>query len=161
LVFALVDSGARILAEGIALRASDIDVVYLSGYGFPRHRGGPMWYADSVGLATVLDSLRTYHGDDGWSPADLLVRLAAEQGTFNQRTAVVSRVRMTRRRGGHHHLRPGGGRRRAPVPVGLWLPVAWQTRTVVRSMSTPCPVSLRGSAGRRRPARGWRTGDAS
>ncbi|HEX5119155.1 MAG TPA: 3-hydroxyacyl-CoA dehydrogenase NAD-binding domain-containing protein [Pseudonocardiaceae bacterium] len=83
LVFALVDSGAKILEEGIALLASDIDVVYLSGYGFPRHRGGPMWFADSVGLSTVLDSLRDNHGDDGWSPADLLVRLAAEQGTFN------------------------------------------------------------------------------
>ncbi|HKN97529.1 MAG TPA: 3-hydroxyacyl-CoA dehydrogenase NAD-binding domain-containing protein [Pseudonocardiaceae bacterium] len=84
LVFALVDSGAHVLEEGIALRASDIDVVYLYGYGFPRHRGGPMWYADSVGLGTVLESLRNYHGDDGWSPADLLVRLAAEQGTFSQ-----------------------------------------------------------------------------
>lgn len=82
LVFALVDAGARILDEGIAARASDIDVVYLSGYGFPRHRGGPMWYANSVGLPTVLAQLRRYHGDDGWQPAELLVRLAAEGGTF-------------------------------------------------------------------------------
>src|SRR5262249_23734415 len=68
LVFALVDSGARILDEGIALRASDIDVVYLSGYGFPRHRGGPMWYANTVGLANVLAALQRFHGDDSWQP---------------------------------------------------------------------------------------------
>jgi 3-hydroxyacyl-CoA dehydrogenase len=82
LVFALVDAGARILEEGIALRASDIDVVYLAGYGFPRHRGGPMWYADTVGLPEVLAALRGFHAED-WQPAPLLVRLAEEGGTFN------------------------------------------------------------------------------
>jgi 3-hydroxyacyl-CoA dehydrogenase len=82
LVFALVDAGAHILEEGIALRASDIDVVYLSGYGFPRHRGGPMWYANSVGLPTVVDALRRFHGDDGWQPAPLLARLAEADGRF-------------------------------------------------------------------------------
>jgi 3-hydroxyacyl-CoA dehydrogenase len=82
LVFALVDAGAHILAEGIALRASDIDVVYLAGYGFPRHRGGPMWYADTVGLPEVLAALRSFHGE-GWQPAPLLARLAEENGTFN------------------------------------------------------------------------------
>jgi 3-hydroxyacyl-CoA dehydrogenase len=82
LVFALTDAGARILADGIASRASDIDVVYLAGYGFPRHRGGPMWYADSVGVAEVATALRGYHGDD-WAPAPLLTRLADEGGTFN------------------------------------------------------------------------------
>ncbi|QSE92460.1 enoyl-CoA hydratase/isomerase family protein [Rhodococcus pseudokoreensis] len=81
LVFALVDEGARILDEGIALRASDIDVVYLAGYGFPRHRGGPMFYADTVGLATVEDALRTF--DAGIEPAPLLTRLAKEGKTFN------------------------------------------------------------------------------
>jgi 3-hydroxyacyl-CoA dehydrogenase len=81
LVFALVDAGARILEEGIALRASDIDVVYLSGYGFPRHVGGPMWYADTVGLDTVVSSLRRFHGE-GWEPAPLLVRLADQGGSF-------------------------------------------------------------------------------
>ncbi|HEU5470461.1 MAG TPA: 3-hydroxyacyl-CoA dehydrogenase NAD-binding domain-containing protein [Actinophytocola sp.] len=82
LVFALTDAGAHILAEGIAQRASDIDVVYLSGYGFPRYRGGPMWYADHIGLPTVLDSLRRFHGDDGWTPAPLLTELAGSGGTF-------------------------------------------------------------------------------
>ncbi|MGE5155961.1 MAG: 3-hydroxyacyl-CoA dehydrogenase NAD-binding domain-containing protein, partial [Betaproteobacteria bacterium] len=81
LVFALVDSGAHILEEGIALRASDIDVVYLAGYGFPRHRGGPMFYADTVGLPTVLAALRGFHAPD-WEPAPLLVRLADQNARF-------------------------------------------------------------------------------
>lgn len=83
LVFALTDEGARIVDEGIALRASDIDVVYLAGYGFPRHRGGPMHYADRVGPATVVEKLRRFHVDDaGWQPAPLLVRTADEGGTL-------------------------------------------------------------------------------
>jgi len=86
LVYALVNEGAKILEEGIALRASDIDMVYLSGYGFPLFRGGPMFYADTVGLANVLGAIeryaRGYHGE-AWTPAPLLVRLAAEGGTFN------------------------------------------------------------------------------
>jgi 3-hydroxyacyl-CoA dehydrogenase len=86
LVYALVNEGARILEEGIALRASDIDMVYLSGYGFPLFRGGPMFYADTVGLSNVLAAIeryaRGYHGE-AWAPAPLLVRLAAEGTTFN------------------------------------------------------------------------------
>jgi 3-hydroxyacyl-CoA dehydrogenase len=85
-VYALVNEGARILEEGIALRASDIDMVYLSGYGFPLFRGGPMFYADTVGLAHVLAAIegyaRGYHGE-AWTPASLLVRLAAEGRGFN------------------------------------------------------------------------------
>ena len=81
LVYALVNEGARILEEGIAARASDIDVVYLTGYGFPRARGGPMFYAEQVGLERVLRRLREFarnpHGDPGfWAPAPLLVRAA-------------------------------------------------------------------------------------
>nr|WP_272926704.1 3-hydroxyacyl-CoA dehydrogenase family protein [Streptomyces sp. SID5914] len=83
LVFALVGEGARILDEGMALRASDIDVVYIAGYGFPRYHGGPMFYADTVGAAHVLSALRSFHGDDGWEPAPLLMRLAGDAGTFN------------------------------------------------------------------------------
>ena len=86
LVYALVNEGAKILEEGIALRASDIDMVYLSGYGFPLFRGGPMFYADTVGLPNVLAAIeryaRGYHGE-AWAPAPLLVRLAAEGRTFN------------------------------------------------------------------------------
>ena len=86
LVYALVNEGARILEEGIALRASDIDMVYLTGYGFPLFRGGPMFYADTVGLPKVLDTIAGYargrHGD-AWTPAPLLVTLAAENKGFN------------------------------------------------------------------------------
>ncbi|MGI4719471.1 MAG: 3-hydroxyacyl-CoA dehydrogenase NAD-binding domain-containing protein [Janthinobacterium lividum] len=86
LVYALVNEGARILEEGIALRASDIDMVYLTGYGFPLHRGGPMFYADSVGLPNVLDAIRRYargrHGE-AWQPAPLLERRALEGKGFN------------------------------------------------------------------------------
>ncbi|MEN0139261.1 MAG: 3-hydroxyacyl-CoA dehydrogenase NAD-binding domain-containing protein [Rhodococcus sp. (in: high G+C Gram-positive bacteria)] len=80
LIFALVDEGARILDEGIALRASDIDVVYLAGYGFPRHRGGPMFHADTMGLSRVEEALRRFGGIE---PAPLLTRLAKEGNTFH------------------------------------------------------------------------------
>ena len=86
LVYALVNEGALILEEGIALRASDIDMVYLTGYGFPLYRGGPMFYADTVGLANVLDTIgrlaKGRHGE-AWKPAPLLARLASEGKGFN------------------------------------------------------------------------------
>ena len=86
-IFALVNEGARILAEGIAARASDIDVVYLNGYGFPQHRGGPMLYADTVGLPAVVRALRRFAaepgGDASWHPAPLLLQLAEDGKTFN------------------------------------------------------------------------------
>jgi 3-hydroxyacyl-CoA dehydrogenase len=86
LVFALVNEGALILEEGIALRASDIDMVYLTGYGFPLHRGGPMFYADTVGLPNVLAAIeglsKGRHGE-AWKPAPLLVKLAGEGKGFN------------------------------------------------------------------------------
>ena len=86
-MFALVNEGARILDEGIAARASDIDVVYLNGYGYPLHRGGPMLYADMVGLPNVVRALRRFAAEPGadasWQPAPLLVRLADEGKTFN------------------------------------------------------------------------------
>ncbi|MCX4099011.1 3-hydroxyacyl-CoA dehydrogenase NAD-binding domain-containing protein [Nocardia sp. alder85J] len=83
LVLALTDEGARILEEGFAQRASDLDVVYLAGYGFPRHRGGPMWYADRVGLPTVVAALRRFHEGEEYEPAPLLVRLAETGGSFD------------------------------------------------------------------------------
>ncbi len=85
-IFALANEGARILEEGIALRASDIDMVYLTGYGFPPYRGGPMFYADTVGLGKVLDSIRRFQeGYQGaqWQLAPLLVKLAGEGKRFN------------------------------------------------------------------------------
>jgi len=84
-MYALVNTGAEILEEGIALRASDIDIVYIYGYGFPRYRGGPMFYADSVGLDKVYESVKRFHRAHGefWTPATLLERLAREGGKFN------------------------------------------------------------------------------
>ncbi len=86
LVYSLVNEGARILEEGIAMRASDIDMVYLTGYGFPVFRGGPMFYADQVGLSNVLMAMEKYakgrHGD-AWAPAPLMVKLAREGKGFN------------------------------------------------------------------------------
>src|SRR5258705_262455 len=83
-VWALVNEGARILEEGIALRASDIDLTYLYGYGFPRYRGGPMFYADQVGLTQVLADVAAFHTSHGepWAPAPLLERLAKEGKGF-------------------------------------------------------------------------------
>jgi 3-hydroxyacyl-CoA dehydrogenase len=88
LVYALVNEAAKILEEGIAQRASDIDIVYLTGYGFPVWRGGPMCYADEVGVYAVAQRMRELgrnpYGDPGfWTPAPLLARLAAEGGAFN------------------------------------------------------------------------------
>ncbi len=84
-IYALVNEGARILEDGIALRASDIDVTYIYGYGFPAWRGGPMFYADTVGLKQVLARIQEFekqHGSDLWSPAPLLKRLAESGQTF-------------------------------------------------------------------------------
>ncbi len=84
-VYGLVNEGARLLEEGIALRASDIDVVYLTGFGFPVWRGGPMFYADTVGLPQVLKRIEKFqvkHGPGLWTPAPLLRRLAESGGTF-------------------------------------------------------------------------------
>jgi len=88
LILALVNEGARILEDGIALRASDIDLVYLTGYGFPLYRGGPMFYADTLGLYNVarrMNELAKNPHDDAefWNPAPLLARLAHEGRTFN------------------------------------------------------------------------------
>jgi 3-hydroxyacyl-CoA dehydrogenase len=86
LVYSMVNEAAHILEEGIALRASDIDMVYLTGYGFPLFRGGPMFYADTVGLPNVLTAMEKYargHHGEAWKPAPLLVKLAGEGKGFN------------------------------------------------------------------------------
>ena len=85
-VYAMVNEAAKILEEGIALRASDIDTVYINGYGWPVYRGGPMFYADTVGPATVVERLRAY-GDRmgaGFSISPLLLKLAAEGRFFTR-----------------------------------------------------------------------------
>jgi 3-hydroxyacyl-CoA dehydrogenase len=83
-LYALVNEGARILEEGYALRASDIDIIYINGYGFPAHRGGPMWYADVVGLKRVYDRICEFQRQHGelWQPAPLLQQLAEQGKTF-------------------------------------------------------------------------------
>jgi len=84
-IYALVNEGASVLADGIALRASDIDVVYLAGYGFPRYRGGPMHYANEVGLGRVVAAMQRFQqGYQGkfWEPSPLLAELARSGGRF-------------------------------------------------------------------------------
>jgi 3-hydroxyacyl-CoA dehydrogenase len=77
---ALANEGVRVLEEGYAIRASDIDVIYCHGFGFPRHRGGPMFYADTIGLPIVLERVKSYRDrfGDYWKPAALLERLVSE-----------------------------------------------------------------------------------
>lgn len=84
-IYALVNEGARVLEEGIAASPADIDVIWCNGYGFPRHRGGPMFHADTTGLATVVEAMRRYQDGQGaryWTPAPLLASLAEREATF-------------------------------------------------------------------------------
>ena len=80
----MINEGAKLLEQGIALRASDIDIVYVTGYGFPAHRGGPMYLADQVGIVNVYNDVKRFHEQQGlwWEPAPLLKRLAEEGGAF-------------------------------------------------------------------------------
>ncbi len=87
---ALANEGARVLEEGFAIRASDIDVIYAYGFGFPRHRGGPMFYADTVGLDKVLARVKAYRDrfGDYWEPAPLVEKLVGEGRGFYSSAAV-------------------------------------------------------------------------
>jgi 3-hydroxyacyl-CoA dehydrogenase len=89
---ALANEGARVLEDGYATRAGDIDVIYCYGFGFPRHRGGPMFYADTVGLPTVLARVKEYRGrlGDYWQPAPLLEKLVAEGRGLYEESEKVS-----------------------------------------------------------------------
>ena len=84
LMYALINEGAWILEEGIAQRASDIDVIYVYGYGVPAYLGGPMFYADNVGLDKVYERVCAFAEQDpaSWKPAPLLRKLAEEGGSF-------------------------------------------------------------------------------
>jgi 3-hydroxyacyl-CoA dehydrogenase len=84
-IYALVNEGARILEQGYALRATDIDIIFLYGYGFPAYRGGPMWHADRVGLKKVYHRVSEFHRQFGalWEPAPLLEQLAVHGRTFS------------------------------------------------------------------------------
>jgi 3-hydroxyacyl-CoA dehydrogenase len=83
-IYIMINEGARILAEGFAQRPADIDTIYITGYGFPAYRGGPMWYADTVGLRKIYEGILEYHRKHGdyWTPAPLLERLARDGQTF-------------------------------------------------------------------------------
>ena len=85
-IYALINEGARALDEGFALRAADIDVIYVNGYGFPGYRGGPMFYADRVGLGHILERVEALHREHGarWTPAPLLQRLGREGRSFRE-----------------------------------------------------------------------------
>jgi len=88
-LYALVNEGARVLEAGIARRAADIDVIYLTGYGFPAFRGGPMFFADSVGLRRVHERVATFHRELGarFEPAPLLAQLARDGSSFREHDA--------------------------------------------------------------------------
>ncbi|ATE61189.1 3-hydroxyacyl-CoA dehydrogenase [Thauera sinica] len=83
-LYGMINEGAKLLEQGIALRPSDIDITYLTGYGFPEHHGGPMYLADRIGLENVLADIRRFHERDGfwWQPAPLLERLVREGRRF-------------------------------------------------------------------------------
>ncbi|RQH06391.1 3-hydroxyacyl-CoA dehydrogenase [Paraburkholderia dinghuensis] len=83
-MYGMINEGAKLLEQGIALRASDIDIVYVTGYGFPARKGGPMYYADQIGLANVCADIKRLYEEYGywWKPAPLLAKLAAENGRF-------------------------------------------------------------------------------
>ena len=85
-MYPLINEGARILEEGIVERSSDLDLVWLYGYGFPRYRGGPMFWADSLGLAHVYETMKKFHEvqPDWLEPAPLLEQLAREGKTFGE-----------------------------------------------------------------------------
>jgi len=87
IMFSMINEGALILEEGIAIRPGDIDVIFINGYGLPRYRGGPMKYADTLGLEKVYEGICKYrqrYGDLWWTPAPLLEKLANEGGTFQE-----------------------------------------------------------------------------
>ncbi len=86
-LYSMVNEGAKILEEGIAIRGSDVDVVWVNGYGWPVYRGGPMYWADSIGLAEIVESVRGYSetvGGRQWELSPLLARLADEDGKLHQ-----------------------------------------------------------------------------
>jgi 3-hydroxyacyl-CoA dehydrogenase len=94
-IFALINEGARILGEGIAESAAAIDAIWCNGYGFPRWRGGPMFYADTLGIPQVVEKiecLARLHGERYWTPAPLLVACARSGGQLGAAPAPVSKI---------------------------------------------------------------------
>ena len=95
-IFALVNEGARILEEGVAQRAGDMDIVYINGYGFPIWRGGPMFYANQQGLSEVMSKINDFSSLDEnfWRPAPLLKKLAEESGKFGEAPLIEDRAEL-------------------------------------------------------------------
>jgi 3-hydroxyacyl-CoA dehydrogenase len=89
LVLPMINEGAKILDEGKAIRASDIDIIWINGYNWPAYRGGPMWWADHLGLPHVLDRLRALEAEHGpqWTPSPYLEHLVADGKRFQDRTS--------------------------------------------------------------------------
>jgi 3-hydroxyacyl-CoA dehydrogenase len=88
-IYALIVEGARILEDGIATRASDIDVIWINGYGFPRHRGGPTHYADSIGAGKICDAISRFQKRPGleyWSAPKLLTNMVKNRSSFAELT---------------------------------------------------------------------------
>jgi 3-hydroxyacyl-CoA dehydrogenase len=86
-IYVMVNEGAKILSEGIASRALDINVIYTTGYGFPAWRGGPMWFADAIGLKKIYERICVFekqYGPELWAPAPLLKELVEKGSTFNE-----------------------------------------------------------------------------
>jgi 3-hydroxyacyl-CoA dehydrogenase len=85
-IYPMINEGAKILEEGKTIRASDIDVVWINGYGWPRYRGGPMWYGDLIGLDKVLARMREWHSQmgDEFQPSALLETLVSEEKAFTR-----------------------------------------------------------------------------
>jgi 3-hydroxyacyl-CoA dehydrogenase len=83
-IYAIINEGSKILDDGIVSKASDLDVIWVNGYGWPRYLGGPMFYADTIGLENVLGVLNKFHAQfgDQWKPAPLIVKLAASGQGF-------------------------------------------------------------------------------
>ncbi|MBV8117882.1 MAG: enoyl-CoA hydratase/isomerase family protein [Candidatus Eremiobacteraeota bacterium] len=94
LLYALINRGAYLLEQGVALRPGDIDIVYVFGYGFPPHHGGPMWYADEAGVDMVFARIVEFREafGDAWTPAPLIAKIAAQHGTFAANPAVKELV---------------------------------------------------------------------
>ena len=96
-IYALVNEGARLLEEGIALRAVDIDIIYLNGYGFPAYRGGPMFYADTVGLRNVYERVREFEREHGklWTPVTPFEKVGGRRRNVHGVPASIRRLTLS------------------------------------------------------------------
>jgi 3-hydroxyacyl-CoA dehydrogenase len=173
-IYALVNEGARVLGEGVAQACRDIDVIYLNGYGFPAFRGGPLYYADTVGLGKIHERLLALERDHGprFEPAPLLARLAREGSSFASTTGGSRRRRRSRelerardraaraageRRGSRHRRAPRGGRRPLPAVAARARALPEADHRTARALGRARRRSRFPGAARRRPSAGARS----